>query len=479
MITNQTWYRKISSFFDSSLLQALCLVGACLINVFSRVEEYGGKVTYHNRLIFTGVAIFIVLLALQILFCRHLSSTVLPFFLVTTLPLKCYDSFNEFIKMAPLAIPFIAVLLLRMFVLYRAPFTPTRVFWSWVPVAVAVTLGGLGTLAFRDYIAVAYYVVGLGIGMLFLCYLFQTQYQLDAQDPDYDMASDYERAMCFTAILATFMVFHHYYGRLAPLRESYSWFAIFKDHFSLDTGIQWRNNICTVMMITMPFLFSRAQKHFIYFPIGILSAIAMILSNSRGGILIGTLECLVCVIVFLFQTRRQYQRIVVLIALVLVTAFTVIFFDRLVPYVKDLFSRLFDTLSSENIQQETRYTLIDRAGKDFRTNPIFGTGLGYKGNVDIYNPAKGSLYFYHSAPLQIVGSLGIVGILAYLYQLYTQAKLLWTVHNRFACTVALSILFLWGMSVVNPGVFAPVPFAMAIPLSLTVAEKTKAERRAL
>jgi hypothetical protein len=35
------------------------------------------------------------------------------------------------------------------------------------------------------------------------------------------------------------------------------------------------------------------------------------------------------------------------------------------------------------------------------------------------------------------------------------------------------------MSMVNPGIFAPVPFAMAIPLSLTVVEKTVQDRRAL
>lgn len=479
MLTQTKCYKKISSFFDSSLLQALCLIGACLINAYSKIEENAGIVTYHNRLIFTGVTLFVVLLILQLLFCRHLSSTVLPFFLVTTLPLKCYDSFNEFIKLAPLAIPFILALLIRLFVLYRASFTPTRVFWSCVPVALSITLGGLGFLSFSDYIAVAYYVVGLGIGMLFLCYIFTSQYQPDAENPDYDMANEYERAMCFTAILAIFMVFHHYYTRLAPLRETYSWYVIFKDHFTLDPSMQWRNNICTVMMITMPFLFSRAQKNFLYFPVGVLAAVAMVISNSRGGMIFGTLECLLCVIVFLCSTRRRYQRITVIIALILTAVGVFVLREKLFPYVKHLLSRLFETLSSENIQGETRYTLSDRAIADFRSNPIFGTGLGYKGNVDIYDPAKGSLYFYHSAPLQIIGSLGLLGIFAYLYQLFTQAKILWGARNRFACTVALSILFLWGMSMVNPGIFAPVPFAMAIPLSLTVVEKTAQDRRAL
>ncbi len=479
MITNTTFYKKISAFFDSTLLQVLALIGACLINAYSKVEEHGGAVTYHNRLIFTGIILFVCLLTLQLLFCRHLCSTVLPFFLTVTLPLKCYNSFDEFIKLAPLAIPFVIALLLRLFVLYRAPFAPTRVFWSCVPVAVAVTLGGLGTLPIRDYFEVIYYVFGLGGGMLLLCYVFTTQYQTDPQSPDYDMASVYERAMCFTAILAIFMVFHHYYGLLRPLREQYDWLTILKDHYTLDYFIQWRNNICTIMMITMPFLFSRAHKHIVYLPIAILSAIAIVLSNSRGGIIFGTIECLVCLIVFVINERRLYKRILVLSAMAIGIGIAIFFHAQLLPYIKELFSRLFDTLSSDKIQQETRYSLISRAGKDFMTNPIFGSGLGYKGNIDIYNPVKGSLYFYHSAPLQIVGSLGILGILAYGYQFYAQGRILLTAKNRFACSVALSILFLWGMSIVNPGVFAPVPFAMSIPLSLTVVEKTTKDQVSL
>jgi hypothetical protein len=258
------------------------------------------------------------------------------------------------------------------------------------------------------------------------------------------------------------MILHHYATHLDVLQST---------HELLD--FQWRNNISTILMIGQPYLFLRAHKRFFWFFLGILSCVAMILAASRGALIFGTLEIVACVAVFLWQCRgfRRYVTLVLcLIGAVTVTIAIILLWDS----VHTLFSRFFNTLfDSEKIVQESRFQLIFRAKDDFLRNPIFGSGLGYSGNSDIYNPRKGALYFYHSAPLQIVGSLGILGVLAYSYQLFVQGRLLFRLRTRYAMTVALSILFLWGMSIVNPGVFAPIPYAMIIPLSLFVASNPR------
>jgi hypothetical protein len=60
-----------------------------------------------------------------------------------------------------------------------------------------------------------------------------------------------------------------------------------------------------------------------------------------------------------------------------------------------------------------------------------------------------------------------------------QARVLLRNRSRMAATVAISILALWGMSMVNPGIFSPVPYAMMIPLHLIVVEKTYHNRKSL
>ncbi len=449
----------------------IVLICACLITVFSKIGENGGIVTYGNRLIFQGVAAFIIFLCLQFLFCRHLTSTLLPFFLTLTMPLKCYNSYNEFITFVPLAIPFILALLIRIFVLYPAPFHKTSVYRSYVPATIAVTLGGLGTLTFSDYIAVSFYIAGLGIGILILCYILGTQYQ---NEPNYNMADEVERAMCFLAIFSIFMVAHFYYITMAHHAETMPWKQVFQEKFRL-LYFQWRNNISTTLMIAMPFLFSRAHKHLFYLPIGLLSFVTLIFSNSRGGILFGSLEFIACFILYIVKERRRVMRIVMYLFCAVV-AFGAFQFKHHLPKIKEALWRITNLFDKEAMMQESRFRLIGRAWQDFLRNPLFGSGLGYQGNVDIYNPAKGSLYFYHSAPLQIIGSMGILGIFAYGYQLWMQSKLLWRVHTKFSATVALSIASLWGMSMVNPGVFSPVPFAVTIPILLVVSEKSAPQR---
>ena len=110
-------------------------------------------------------------------------------------------------------------------------------------------------------------------------------------------------------------------------------------------------------------------------------------------------------------------------------------------------------------KSEVRWKLLARGFEDFAKNPLFGSGLGYCGNADLFAGKQGTINWYHIFISQVVGGLGIAGILAWGYQLYTRACLSLRVWRTTDFGFALCYFGLFLMSQVNPGEFCPVPYA--------------------
>ncbi len=496
-MTRKKFFDRMSAFCDSALLQYLYVAAAVCIILFSRVTEKDAVVTYGNYVLFYGIAGFAIAATIQLLFCRHIVATALPFLLICCYSLKCYDVYDTFMQsftnyqdetflrshedflkfmqddhprlvilllLMIVGVAFICALIARIFFLRRMPFRPSPTFWSLLPVSIAVILGGIGFITFEEYKSMIYYVIGLGIGLMALCALLSSQYE---DDHTYDLTDYYERSMCLVALFAIFMVLHFYIQ---------NWASFWETKQLLD--FQWRNNISTMLMIVIPFVFSRAHKNFLWFFVGLAGAATLVLANSRGGILFGMMEVIACIVVYLICERSWRQEAVFVmlgIGAVVGTVFVIKEWNAL----KHVLYRFLFFSNMESLQEETRYKMIVRAWEQFKDHPIFGQGLGYDGTHDIYAPRKGALYFYHCAPAQIIASLGSIGIIAYLSQCVMQARILLRNRTRITATVAISIISLWGMSMVNPGIFSPVPYAMMIPLHLIVVEKSSPKRRSL
>jgi hypothetical protein len=110
-------------------------------------------------------------------------------------------------------------------------------------------------------------------------------------------------------------------------------------------------------------------------------------------------------------------------------------------------------------KDEVRWKLFARGLENFRENPLLGSGLGYRGNADLFSGKQGTINWYHIFISQVVGGLGIAGILAWGYQLYTRACLSRRVWRTTDFGFALCYFGLLLMSMVNPGEFCPVPYA--------------------
>ena len=72
--------------------------------------------------------------------------------------------------------------------------------------------------------------------------------------------------------------------------------------------------------------------------------------------------------------------------------------------------------------------------------------------------------------------MGIIGVLAYGYQLYERGKLIFSHPDPFRLAAGLSYLGLFLISMLQPGEFCPMPYAMMAVMIFTVLEVSEEER---
>ena len=403
-----------------------------------------------------GVPVFICIMSLLLFISRDTAPTMLPFMLMCMFVTKCYDSFDTFIKLAPMAVIPIAALIFH-FVRYRGKFSVGPSFSGVCAAAAAVTLGGAFSISASEYFSPTslYYVFGLGAGMVLLYLILRYAY-VGKRDEGYDPVLRFAATMYIAGLFGVFMVASHYAMNFSDIIQAEK------------AEIQWSNNISTMLMFAMPFPFYFAVKgNPMHVFSGLAIYIAAFATGSRGGILMGVVELLLCVIYFFASSRRLSVRIGTLCAIAVMAAVIFLARDQIIA-----FASLLKILPSElpNWREEARGKLIKRALEDFLSSPIFGKGLGYTGNTDIYNPVTGAGNWYHMMPFQIIGSLGIVGILCYGYQILNRLVVIFTRPGVKKLALALSYSGIFLMSMVNPGEFCPIPYEMLTVLLFILME---------
>ena len=402
-----------------------------------------------------GVLIFVGILSLLLVLCDDITVTTLPFLLVCMFVLKCYDSFNTFIVFAPLGVIPIAALLYHI-IANKTRFSIGKSFWGIVAVAIAVTCGGWFTLPFSDYFSGTsiFYITGLGIGMIGAYLLMKREF---VPSDRYSLVERLFAIFYMAGLFGVFMMASFFIMDYQSQMMTQGYY-----------GIQWSNNLSTMMMFFMPAPFYFAlKKNRLHFLIGILFYLTIAATGSRGGFLMGFAELLLCVVYVGWRDRflRRASILTVLVSAILVVAYHEPIFTFFgMDGTNDLIS-----------STEARALLIPRAFKDFLANPVFGQGLGYTGNHDAYSPVKGAANWYHMMIPQIIGSLGTVGILGYGYQFYTRFRLIFQKPTVRMMILGLSYSGILLMSQVNPGEFCPIPYELLTVLLFIFLELPREE----
>jgi len=343
--------------------------------------------------------------------------------------------------------------------LYRRPMVWGRAAWAILAVSIATTIGGLGAISAKEYFAAGtlYHVGLLGFGTLLLYIWLSGAIK---EDTDGRLERYIPNLMLVLGLLAAFMVFHRYLSHLPRLIQKPELLAF-----------QWRNNASTFLMLALPFPFFKAFKQPLFLLTGLTMYLALLLSGSRGGMLFGTIELIMCILFVLLADKKR--RPVYIAIVVLATGAAVVCVPLLLPFFRPVITRFLASVF--NGGEEVRLQLYKRAVQDFLGHPVLGVGLGWMGNRDLHPSKEFALCWYHCAPLQIIGSMGLAGAAAYLYQYIVRVKIfLRRGVSKFRLTLFLAWAGLEMMSLVNPGVFAPVPYLLMLTILVVVAEKAEA-----
>ncbi len=396
-------------------------------------------------------------------FCVVVSNSVMgwliPVMFTYLVAIRCYDSFDTFMGLIGFAVPLVFMLLFHL-VAYRKKLNPKgSQLAPMLAVSFSIILGGLGFISPKEYFGGSsiYHMIGMGFGMVVIYCYFNAHIDLKK---DLAFADKLIKLMVMVGLFATFTVVIYY---------------IIKINYILDLGripfVRWRNNLSTILIITMPFAFLRANRKSYATVLGFLFCGAMVLTGSRGGMIFGIIELLMCIVMFILYDKRR-RLAYIIICLCIVIGF-LIFAPQITEFLTYTIKRIFNALNGFLLGEntETRVAHYARGVEDFLNQPIFGTGLGYMGNRDIFASAKGSLCWYHCEPIQIAASFGVVGLIAFGYQFVKRNLLIWKRQTLFNITVFLSYISLELMSLVNPGIFCPLPYLMLITLFMVVVEK--------
>ena len=402
-----------------------------------------------------GAILFAYIAAAALILSSRLTDAMLPAMLLSVFVTKCYDSADTFLGKLPWMLPVVLAIVLH-FVIYRKQYCQRACLGASFPalcaVTVAVTVGGLGTISPSDYFSGGslFYMFGLGIGMI----LFYLIIRANLTEED---IQEVIRILYVTGLLACFCVLHFYYQNWDEFMETKA-FILF----------QSKNNLATFLMLAMPFPLFYASRRYVDLLSVLLMYACIILAGSRGGLLMGTVEFLLLLLIFMLRRHSPVTfRILCGGTIVISIGLLVGFLPQLMAFMQVPFDAVNATpqtylLALKNFfvnADEARVRLVSRMTEDFRRNPLFGTGIGYTGNSDLYSPVKGAMNWYHMWFAQVIGGLGLVGILAYGYQLCVRAILFFKNQNLKTLTLFLSYLGLFLMSQVNPGEFCPMPYA--------------------
>ena len=326
---------------------------------------------------------------------------------------------------------------------YKKKFHHDSVFYSMYGVSAAITLGGVFSITREEYFAIGnlYYILFLGFGMIAVCALVYTLLDGEAMEK---LRYEFIHAVCDSGIFLGGVMLYYYLLNLSEFTKT-------QQVVEMLAHNPFRNVAVSYYILAMPFVFFCARRKLRYMLGGVVIYGACLISGSRMGLLFGSIQFFVCMVYFIITNKRSRRLFAVVLGVLLIVV--LVMKDEIFYFYlgRSEFGSGFINMD------ESRIELMRRSIDDFLSAPIFGRGIGYTGNVDRYQPDMFEMHWYHNFVSQIVGSLGICGIVAYSYQFYYRLKLLLYRPTSFGWLIFLMYFGVLMTGLTDTGIFTPFP----------------------
>jgi len=193
---------------------------------------------------------------------------------------------------------------------------------------------------------------------------------------------------------------------------------------NLYTGWGIYNNVAGLCIFTIPapFYFACTKRNgWIYSLLGTLFLIFTILTQSRNGILMGTITYSICALFTLIKTNKieRIKHLITFLSL-LTIAITILYI------FKESITNMFSGVYKAGTDDSGRFDIYKHGLEQYAESPIFGKGFyeceafrwGVPYSEGAFLPPR-----YHNTYVQILASCGTIGIIAYLFHRFETIKL--------------------------------------------------------
>ncbi len=339
------------------------------------------------------------------------------------------------------------------FIRFRVPFRVGKLFFSQTAVSIALLLGGIGTISVEMYTRGLTYALLLGVAILFFYFFFYLYaYPPKNVDFKYWLAN----FLNITGILITAQVATRYIQNPELIQAVGS-------GASIGWGVG--NNYATVLLITVAgtfYLASKSKFSVIYIIIAALQYLAIVFGWSRGATLFAAIILPMYLIAMIIGAKenRKYVWFGLAIVMALLLGTIIGAWDDVMILV--------DKILEQGTGVSGRDKLYTEAVDMFKASPIFGAGVGFDG--DYYTLETMPMYWFHSTYYQVMGSMGIIGLVSYAWYYLQRYRVMVRKNCLFSIMMLIAMIGFEGYSMIDTGTFVPLPIMIMVILVTLVME---------
>lgn len=246
--------------------------------------------------------------------------------------------------------------------------------------------------------------------------------------------------------------------------------SVIKDRIHLGWAT-W-NPVGVAIAVLVPAIFIgviKSKHSWVYFLSAAVTCLAAILTFSRNAMIVSSLAFVASLLIACFfgeKRRKTAYRIITALGALLMLFFIIVLWDKIKIFADDIFKR--------GLSDNGRFKVWAVAIQNFKSKPVFGTGFYYFTSPYLYNYSPAIPLMAHQTFLQLLSSMGFVGLVAYVYYRLDTAEMFFKRPTVYKTLLGLSVLVLLIESMLDNFIFTIFPlffYSVALAVSALIYEK--------
>ncbi len=393
-----------------------------------------------------GILVLLTVGGLVLAFNRDIMP-LLPCLIFTALCATSKNMFSSRLNMILIGIGggILLVSLIAHLITYKPKFRLFKLTLPLILVSIALILGGVGYLSVDQYFNGAIFIIALGPIMLLAYYIIM----LYLNPPAWVKAHNY---MCYIMLTLGLIVVAQLITFV--LRSESDIVDLIRT--SMDFGWGNINSVSMILTLSFPCAFfigyGRKMTAIPFYIISFLMYFLIFFVGSKLVVIVSSATMLAIIIYSIFKGKNRGYLLYAICTIILAASiYALMFPDKTIGIIEKIF--IFEKVSYAGYT-----TLFTQAYNLFLANPIFGGGLGFASETLLVS----DFYLFYSTPFQIMGTLGIVGMVAYGIYYISRAVIMFKNPNPFNIIISIAIIGFEVLCLMDAGTFTPFPFVLII-----------------